>query len=118
MVAQDMRVTAFAFLGMMALGFSAVPGADLVPVGLQKQLLVDDYVIAEMHNVTRELGVVKKHAVVLEPTLPTDFIPPQGERDSDHYDRALRRGNEASEANAEDLRRLQVVTLQSETRGE
>jgi len=31
-----------------------------VPVGLQKQLLVDDYVIAEKHSVTRELGEVGK----------------------------------------------------------
>ena len=92
-VAQNMRMVAFAFLGMVALGFSVVAGAELAPVGLQKQLLVDDYVIAEMHNVTRELGVVKKHGVVLEPTLPTDFIPPQGERDSDDYDRALKSGS-------------------------
>ncbi|MHC4631029.1 MAG: hypothetical protein ACYS9C_07130, partial [Planctomycetota bacterium] len=59
---------------------------------MQKQLLVDDYVIAEKRNVTRELGKVKKHGIVLEPTLPTDFIPPQGRRDSSHYERALKSG--------------------------
>jgi hypothetical protein len=48
---------------------------DLVPVGLQKQLLVDDYVIAEKQNVTRELGQVKKVGVVLKPSLDTDFHP-------------------------------------------
>lgn len=42
-------------------------------VGLRKQLLVDDYVIAEMQNVTREVGRATKHGVVLKPTLPTDF---------------------------------------------
>ncbi len=56
----------------------------LVAVGLQKQLLVDDYVIAEKHNVTRELGEVKKLGVILEPSLPTDFHPswkkPDGSR--------------------------------------
>jgi len=44
-----------------------------VPVGFQKQLLVDDYVIAEKHGVTREAGQAKKCGVVMEPTLPTDF---------------------------------------------
>jgi len=34
--------------------------ADLVPVGHRKQLLVDDYVIAEKTKVTRELGKVTK----------------------------------------------------------
>ncbi|MHC4536391.1 MAG: hypothetical protein ACYS6K_20770 [Planctomycetota bacterium] len=32
----------------------------LVPVGLQKQLLVDDYVVAEMENVTREIGEITR----------------------------------------------------------
>ena len=63
-----------------------------VPVGLQKQLLVDDYVIAEKHNVTRELGTVKKCGIVMEPSLDTDFIPPQGKRGSGHYERALKSG--------------------------
>ena len=61
-------------------------------VGQQKQLLVDDYVIADMQNITRELGKIKKHGIVLEPTLPTDFIPPEGQRGNDHYDRALKSG--------------------------
>jgi sulfatase modifying factor 1 len=39
----------------------ATPGpSDLVPVGNRKQLLVDDYVIAEKTMVTRELGTVTK----------------------------------------------------------
>ena len=61
--------------GAMIPELSTVKGAELVPVGLQKQLLVDDYVIAEKYNVTRELGRVEKCGIVLEPTLPTDFIP-------------------------------------------
>jgi len=44
-------------------------------VGLQKQLMVDDYVIAEKENVTRELGKVKKCGIVLKPSLDTDFHP-------------------------------------------
>jgi hypothetical protein len=55
-----------------------------VPVGLQKQLLVDDYVIESKENVTREMGVVKKVGVVMKPTLDTDFHPswkkPDGSR--------------------------------------
>ncbi len=47
--------------------------SSAVEVGLQKQLLVDDYVIAEKHNVTREAGQAKKYGVVMKPTLPTDF---------------------------------------------
>ena len=33
---------------------------QLAPVGLQKQLLVDDYVVAEMDNVTREMGEITR----------------------------------------------------------
>ena len=47
--------------------------SSAVEVGLQKQLLVDDYVIAEKHNVTREAGQAKKYGVVMKPTLPTEF---------------------------------------------
>jgi hypothetical protein len=57
---------------------------DLVPVGLQKQLLVDDYVIAQKHNITRVLGKVKKVGIVSKPTLESDFHPkwkkPDGSR--------------------------------------
>ena len=63
-----------------------------VPVGLQKQLLVDDYVIAEKHNVTRELGKVKKVGIVMKPLLPTDFIPPRGKRGNGYYERSLKSG--------------------------
>jgi hypothetical protein len=63
-----------------------------VPVGLRKQLFVDDYVVAEKHNVTRELGKVQKHGIVVEPTLPTDFIPPPGQRGEEDYERDLKSG--------------------------
>ena len=46
-----------------------------IAVGLQKQLLVDDYVIESKENVTRELGKVKKVGIVLKPSLDTDFHP-------------------------------------------
>jgi len=50
-------------------------GARLTVGTLQKQLFVDDYVVAERRNVTRELGEVKKVGLVLEPSLDTDFVP-------------------------------------------
>ena len=34
------------------LGISVTSAQELVPVGLQKQLLVDDYVISEKQNIT------------------------------------------------------------------
>jgi len=62
----------------------ALLAAELVPVSLQKQLLVDDHVVSEKRNVTRELGKVKKIGVVLRPSLNTDFHPswkkPDGSR--------------------------------------
>ncbi|MHC4424766.1 MAG: hypothetical protein ACYSYV_01570 [Planctomycetota bacterium] len=87
-----MRMMTCVLMAALVLGFSTAGGTELVPVGLQKQLLVDDYVIAERQNVTRELGKIKKHGVVLEPTLPTDFIPPKGQRGDGHYERALKSG--------------------------
>ncbi len=80
------------FIWIIALGTSIAGAGGPVPVGLGKQLLVDDYVIAEKHNVTRELGKVKKIGVVLKPSLDTDFIPPVGKRGSGHYERALKSG--------------------------
>ena len=54
---------------------SAGCNVELVPVGLQKQLLVDDYVIAAKQNITCEMGVVKKVGVVCEPSLESDYYP-------------------------------------------
>lgn len=48
---------------------------ELIAVGLQKQLLVDDYVIVKKQNITRGLGQPIKQGVVMGPTLPTDFDP-------------------------------------------
>lgn len=70
-----MRMMTCVLMGAMVLGLSTAGSTEPVPVGLQKQLLVDDYVIAEMQNVTRELGKAKKIGVVLEPSLDTDFHP-------------------------------------------
>lgn len=42
------------FIWMIALGTSAAVAADPVPVGLQKQLFVDDYVVAAKRNVTHK----------------------------------------------------------------
>ena len=80
------------FIWIIALGTSVAAAAEPVPVGLQKQLFADDYVVAEKRNVTRELGKVRKHGVVLAPTLETDFIPPRGKRGAGYYERALKSG--------------------------
>jgi hypothetical protein len=55
---------------------------EIVPVGLQKQLLVDDYIIAEKQNITRQLGKVKKVGVVMKASVPTDHNP----ADVAHFD--------------------------------
>ena len=52
---------------------SITSAQELVPVGLQKQLLVDDYVIAKKDNIVRELGKPRKMGVVMGPSVPTDF---------------------------------------------
>ena len=59
----------------LMLGATLVHAEHLVPIGLQKQLLVDDYVMAEMQNVTRVLGRPKKVGIVMRPSVPTDFEP-------------------------------------------
>lgn len=58
---------------IMLIGVSITSAQELVPVGLQKQLLVDDYVIAEKDNIARELGKPRKMGVVMGPSVPTDF---------------------------------------------
>jgi len=60
---------------LMALGVAIASADELAPVGLQKQLLVDDYVIAETQNITRALGEPRKMGVVMKPSVPTDFHP-------------------------------------------
>ena len=54
-----------------------VQSEERVPVGLQKQLLVDDYVIAERQHITRALGEPPKKGVVMKPSpdIPTDNHP-------------------------------------------
>jgi len=49
--------------------------AETLEIGLQKQLLVDDYIISEKVNITRELGAVKKIGVVCNPSVRTDYFP-------------------------------------------
>jgi hypothetical protein len=61
--------------GVMIFCVSVTFAAELVPVGFQKQLLVDDYVIAQKQNITRELGKPKKMGVVMKASVPTDFHP-------------------------------------------
>jgi hypothetical protein len=69
-----MKQLAILFSIMMC-GVSVAFAGELVAVGLQKQLLVDDYVIAEKENITAELGQPKKMGVVMKPSVPTDFHP-------------------------------------------
>jgi hypothetical protein len=67
--------TVVSIMWVLVLSASICEAEALVAVGLQKQLLVDDYVIAEKQNVTRELGRPRKLGVVMEPSTPTDFDP-------------------------------------------
>jgi signal peptidase I len=81
----------------IALGLSFTPSSlaqdqDRQDIGLQKQLLVDDYVIADMENITRAMGEVQKQGIVVEPSLPLDFIPPLGQRGDDYYEDDLETG--------------------------
>lgn len=69
-------------MGVVVLGFTTARGGELIPVGLQKQLLADDYVIAEKQNVTHEVGQAKKYGIVLGPTSVTDC---QSEKIHDGY---------------------------------
>jgi len=85
-------ITTRVLVGIVVLTPSIAAAEKLVPVGLQKQLLVDDYVIAEARNVTRELGTVKKCGIVMKPSLDTDFIPPRGKRGEGYYERSLKSG--------------------------
>jgi len=70
-----MKATINVMIFVMMLWASMAIGGELVPVGLQKQLFVDDYVIEGMENVVYELGQAKKVGVVLEPSVPTDYHP-------------------------------------------
>ncbi len=45
---------------------------ELIPVALEKQLLVDDYIFARRLNVTQRLGTVTKVGPVLKATLESD----------------------------------------------
>jgi hypothetical protein len=65
-------------------------GDELVGVGFQKQLLVDDYVIAETRSVTRVLGKVEKKGVVMDADILSDYrsiqkFPNDDPRQGDMY---------------------------------
>ena len=70
-----MKIFATIFICVSVFCVSMISAQELVPVGLQKQLLVDDYVIAEKQNITRELGKLRKIGVVMKSSVPTDFHP-------------------------------------------
>jgi len=66
-------ITTGGIMGVLVLGASIAAGENLIQIGLQKQLFVDDYVVAKKENVTLEVGQAKKYGVVMKPTLVTDF---------------------------------------------
>ncbi len=68
-----MKIFVIILIYVMPIGGSITSAQELAPVGLQKQLLVDDYVIAEKENIARELGKPRKMGVVMGPSVPTDF---------------------------------------------
>jgi hypothetical protein len=77
-----MKIFASIFICINVFCVSMISAQELVPVGLQKQLLVDDYIIAEKKNITRELGHVEKLGPVLGPDIPTDFTRDDGSREN------------------------------------
>jgi hypothetical protein len=70
-----MKIFATIFICVNVFCVSITTAQESVPVGLQKQLLVDDYVISEKQNITRELGKPQKKGVVMSYSVPTDFHP-------------------------------------------
>ena len=72
--------------GLMRAGLSVLAAvcvietaaSDVMSFGVQKQLMVDDHVVASKSNITRELGRVEKLGPVLGPDLPTDFATYEG----------------------------------------
>ncbi len=69
------KVGELGILAIVVLWTGTASSDELAPVGLQKQLLVDDYVIAETENITYALGQPKKLGIVMKPSVPTDFDP-------------------------------------------
>lgn len=71
----QLKITVAVFICINMFCVCTISSQELVPVGLQKQLLVDDYVISEKQNITRELGQPIKQGVVMGPSISTDFDP-------------------------------------------
>ena len=69
------RILIVACALLMFQNISQASDNELIAVGMQKQLLVDDYVIARKSCITRELGKPVKQGIVMGPSLPTDFDP-------------------------------------------
>jgi hypothetical protein len=85
----------FFIIAILTINILPVSGQiELVNIGLQKQLLVDDYVIAQKQNVTRQLGNPRKMGVVMKASVPTDFHPtkqfPDGFPKTWHHDLGYR----------------------------
>ena len=57
-------ITTLVIACLLTLGASLAAAEGLVDVGLQKQLFIDDHVVSERQNVTREAGVATKHGMV------------------------------------------------------
>ena len=70
-----MNCLATILLSLIVAGMFAplADGDETFAIGLKKQLLVDDHVIARHENVTRTLNQPFKHGAVLKPTLPSDM---------------------------------------------
>lgn len=69
------RILTFTCVLLIFQNILAASDKELIAVGLQKQLLVDDFIIEEKNNITRALGIPQKMGVVMGPTIPTDFDP-------------------------------------------
>lgn len=57
---------------------STAMARESAPIGLQKQLLFDDYAMSEEQNITRAPGKVTGRGVAMKPTVPIDCCPANG----------------------------------------
>ena len=68
-----MKNFAIIFICVNLFCVSIISAQELVSVGLQKQLLVDDFVISEKQNITRELGKPQKKGCSHDPQCANRF---------------------------------------------
>ena len=79
-------ITVSAFMSICLIGSSAVPGAEAISIGTQKQLFIDESIVADTDGVFPVLNQPVKH-----PANPVLKLPPSPRDDG--YDLAVVYGN-------------------------